>query len=240
MPTASLLAAPGQGDSNALDDIVERLRSDARFDGVLLFGSLAREELSACSDIDLIAVHHGSVPDDVLVGLSPRLSVAFYTPQRLSRLPENSPLFANHLAREGIVLHDRTGALSGTLARVEPVSTTAADRLAALTERRCADVLSDPGFAPSDRLSAAELYALTKQVALLESARRDTYEFDRHRAIKSLGESDPSLRRDIENAAALEPAWLARRCTPPSPVPVALSAALVRSVTRIVEAARSR
>lgn len=238
MPAVSI--APQVGDFTALDDAVQRMRADRRFDGVLLFGSVARGEAGERSDVDLIAVHHGAVPDDILGELSPRISVGFYTPQRLAELPARCPLFANHLAREGVVFHDRSGSLSDVLRQVSPIDAASADRLAALTERRLADVLGDPSFGPADRLSAAELYALSKQSALLESARAGLYEFNRHRAMRWLGEATPQLSADIENVAALEGAWLSNRRTPSPSAPVTLSDAIVNSVVRILRSVRDR
>ena len=222
--------------SFVLEGAVEGLRCDARFDGLLVFGSCARGDDSATSDVDLIAVHRGPPPEDVLDGLSPRVSLAFYTPQRLYELPERSPLFANHLSREGVVVHDRSGVLSDVLSRVTPLDTAAVDRLAVLTGRRCDEVLSDPGFASSDRLSVAELYGLSKQAALIESARLGTYEFNRHRAFDLLGESRPHLCLDIENIAELEPTWLASRRTLCSPKSSTLSADPAHSAARVLRA----
>lgn len=236
---SAMSLVPETSYPKVLSKVVERMGDDRRVDGVLLFGSFARSEASGSSDIDLVVVHHGPVPEDLLdEDLSPRLSIGFYSPARLAELPERCPLFANHLAREGLVFQDRTGVLSGVLRRVNPVSASSADRLAALTERRLADVLDDPSFGPSDRLSAAELYALAKQSALLASARAGLYEFNRHRALLWVGETTPQLRSDVENVSALETAWLSNRHTPKATEPVSVSSSLVSSVVRIVQFAR--
>jgi hypothetical protein len=168
------------------------------------------------------------------------VSVAFYTAERLTGLPDRNPLFANHLAREGIVLHDRSGILSETLRRVEPIGATAAHRLAELTERRFWDVLSDPSFTPSDQLSAAELYALCRQTAFLDSARSGAYEFNRHRAFRLLGDKNPHLRSDVENVKKLEPVWLARRRAHVAHESIPLSIGLTRSVARVLQVLSSR
>jgi len=214
---------------------VGRIRSDNRIDGLLLFGSFARDEADGNSDVDFLVLHRDRAPDDILDDLPSRASVTFYSSQRLAELSNSSPLFANHLAREGIVLQDRFGALSAALSKVEPITDSVADRLARNTASRCDIVLRDPSFGVSDRLSAAELFALSKQAALLAGARSGRYEFNRRRAFADLGESNRRLSSDVDNVLSLEPVWLSsRRASHNSSAPVSLTPEIVESVTRIL------
>lgn len=225
-------------ETDWLNDAIEHVREDNRVEGLLLFGSFARGEARGNSDADLLVLYRDEVPDDLIDGLPSRIAITFYSPKRLGDLPRKSPLFANHLAREGKILQDRRGKLSEAVEGVGPLTDAAADTLAAYTSHRYEAVLADPSFGPNDPLSAAELYALAKQAALLDSARRDTYEFNRHRAFADLEERKPSLKVDIANISGLERIWLAKRGTAPPPsVPASLTLDVVRSVLRIIRSA---
>lgn len=203
--------------------------------GLLLFGSFARGEADRKSDLDLLVLHNGRPPDDLLDGLGPRVSLSFHAETRFDELPGRSPLFANHLAREGVILQDSSGALARTLGRVDALAPAAADRLAARTARRCGVVLRDPSFHASDRLSAAELFALSKQAAFLYGARYGNYEFNRKRAFFELAAASPGLAGDVEGVFGLEPIWLASRRTAPFPSEfVPITTDLVKSVGRIL------
>jgi polymorphic toxin system nucleotidyltransferase-like protein len=221
-----------------LNDAIEHVREDGRVEGLLLFGSFARGEAGGKSDADLLVLYRDEVPDDLIDDLPPQVAITFYSPKRLRDLPRKSPLFANHLAREGKILQDRCGRLAEAVEGVEPLTDAAVNTLAAYTSHRYEAVLADPSFGPEDLLSAAELYALAKQAALLDSARRDTYEFNRHRALADLEESNPGLKTDIANISALEQIWLAKRGTAPPPSdPPSLTLDIVRSVLRVIRTA---
>lgn len=195
----------------AVSQAERRLREDPRCRGIVLFGSAARGDYADHSDVDLLIVHDDLVPEDLLDDLDPRISPSFYDRARLSRLQRQSPLFANHLAREGKVLHDLDGAISRTLADVRDLRCEDANAIALKTQRRLHHVLADPEFKPGDLSSLGELYALAKQSALLVSAERREYEFGRSRAFGELMHTKSFLRKDVEKAQRLEPAWLSMR-----------------------------
>jgi predicted nucleotidyltransferase len=187
------------------------LRADGRTAAILLFGSAAREKVSRTSDIDLLVLHHGSVPEEVFDRINERVSITFYSQERLAALPSNSPLFAIHLAREGRAIWDPDHRFKRALGGVRVLSQADAQKLKTLTSWRLASVQSDPFFDLSDDLTAGQLYALTKQAAMLASALRGDFEFDRHSALTDLGKVHRSFRQDAQTVALLENAWLARR-----------------------------
>lgn len=199
--------------SEMIESSEEILRRDSRCRGVLLFGSGARGSSDRNSDLDLLVLYRHEVPEEVLDLLQPSVSVSFYDEERLRALPRCSPLFAIHLAREGLPLYDPQGAFRETLNSVGPLSREAAAELAAWTRHRLDGVLADPCYSPSDQISASELYALAKQTALLISAERSDFEFDRHRAFADLAGLNRELRGDLEMVSLLEPAWLSARPT---------------------------
>jgi predicted nucleotidyltransferase len=187
------------------------LREDGRTAAILLFGSAARETVSRTSDIDLLVVHHGPVPEEVFDRINEQISISFYSPERLLALPANSPLFAIHLAREGRAIWDPDHRFKNAFGGVRVLSQSDARRLKTLTSWRLTAVLRDPFFDLSDDLSAGQLYALTKQAAMIASALQRDFEFDRHSALSDLAKAHRSLRQDAHAVALLEDAWLARR-----------------------------
>lgn len=76
----------------------KRIRGSAT--GVLLYGSCARGDASAASDLDLLLV----APHRADSGTDGKLSINCYSPKQFA--DAGSTLFGMHLARDGIVLHD--------------------------------------------------------------------------------------------------------------------------------------
>ncbi len=208
---ASTLHGSGLG-SDEIRDSVRSLEVDDRVLALSIFGSVARNESVATSDIDVLIVHDGAVPDDLADQVPDRVSIAFYRPLRLQALPLRSPLFAVHLAREGVVMRDTDELLSRVMKRVRPLNAGTVVRLAVSTRRRYDDLLGQPrGLYLDPHAASAELYALAKQAAMLRAARRGVYEFNRQRALDCafVETALPTAARDQINA--LEESWLAAR-----------------------------
>lgn len=82
--------------------------------GVLLYGSWARRDAGALSDLDLLILSNfrkGTRTSD-------RVSVAFYTPVQLR--DAHRTLYGMHLARDGVILHDGAGELASILSTFSP------------------------------------------------------------------------------------------------------------------------
>lgn len=226
--------------SELIHDAAAALREDGRTQAILLFGSAARHEAARTSDVDLLVLHRDSVPEEVLDQIDARVSISFYRQDRLDALPSRSPLFAIHLAREGQAIWDPDDLFRRALGSVGPLAPGDVKKLKVLTSWRLASVLRDPFFEASDDLSAGQLYALTKQAAMLASASQGRFEFNRHHALDALAGVDRSLRNDARAAALLEGAWLARRhphtprWRPAEAVEAKADVAAARVIARIV------
>lgn len=86
--------------------------------GVLLYGSWARRQSGAFSDLDLLLL------SDVRAGTrkSDRVSVTFYSSAQLGDACRT--LYGMHLARDGVILHDDTGELARILSTFSPPDST--------------------------------------------------------------------------------------------------------------------
>lgn len=82
--------------------------------GVLIYGSRARRDAGALSDLDLLIL------SDVRAGTrtAGKVSVAFYSSTQLKGAWRT--LYGTHLARDGIILHDSEGELAGILSTFSP------------------------------------------------------------------------------------------------------------------------
>lgn len=214
--------------------------SDDRVHGVLVFGSVARREAGPDSDVDVLVVHVGAMPDDLADLVPDNVSIAFYTPKRLRALPQRSPLFAIHLALEGIVLHDRAEELTWLFRCVKPLDTQTLSRLARGTKRRLDELLGQPrGLYLDPHAAGAELFALAKQGAMLLAAADATYEFNRHRALNRAYEHAELAVADRDHINGLESLWQAARRGDDDPDACvdleAASAAVYRLLAALVE-----
>lgn len=84
------------------------------FAGLLLYGSWARGDAGAESDLDVLAVDFSGV----VPSRSGRVSVAMYDGAELRDL--SGTLFGYHLSRDGAILLDRDGRLARVLAEIVP------------------------------------------------------------------------------------------------------------------------
>jgi predicted nucleotidyltransferase len=76
---------------------------------VVLFGSFARDQFTAASDVDLLVVYKGRErPDAYKIVMDnvrlPRLEPRIYTEQQFDHLMAESPKFAEVLRKEGITI----------------------------------------------------------------------------------------------------------------------------------------
>lgn len=100
------------------DDIITQVpQIPESVSGLLLYGSRARRDAVASSDLDLLALVPTQLPS---INIGP-VSLSFYTAQQLAT--GISSLFGAHLKRDGVVLHDDGGELTALLDRMGEVDT---------------------------------------------------------------------------------------------------------------------
>jgi len=199
--------------------------------GIAVFGSYARGDYTPASDLDLLVIHAGRAPEEILDGLDPRVSVVFYTAERFARLPLVSPLFNLHLVTEAAILDDSHGLIGSNLGSVAGFAREDVARVAASSQRRMRDIVNLP---PRRRLSG-ELYAVAKQSAMLLSAAHGSPTFNRAQAFEQLEQLAPQLSDDVRTAIRLETHWLSLRARY-TQAAVSASASELEAVRRIVEA----
>ncbi|MFL7807214.1 MAG: nucleotidyltransferase domain-containing protein [Anaerolineae bacterium] len=97
-----------------LDRYLDLLIEHVAPEKVILFGSLAQDEVRAWSDIDLIVVTVTAArfldrSKEILQLLQPRvgLDVLVYTPEELHRLCRERPFFREEILEKGKVLYER-------------------------------------------------------------------------------------------------------------------------------------
>jgi hypothetical protein len=181
---------------------------------IAIFGSVARREADRRSDLDVLVVHEGVLPDELLDAIPDHVSIASYSPVRLEAMPDRSPLFSVHMAQESAIVSDPTGRLTTVLARVSPLDKETVRRLLTATRRRLHELMDQPrGLYLDPQSSSAELYALAKQAAMLLCAADGHYEFNRRRALRHAYERASIPIADRHRISGLEDLWQAARCS---------------------------
>ena len=90
--------------------LIEHLKPEQ----ILLFGSLANQNLNEWSDIDLVVIHHTKLPffertKQALKLIHPKVGVdlLIYTPEEFSRLSKERRFFQDEIMAKGTVLYAR-------------------------------------------------------------------------------------------------------------------------------------
>ncbi|MBW0291239.1 MULTISPECIES: nucleotidyltransferase domain-containing protein [Rhodococcus] len=99
-------------DDMLIEQVCTRVQGNAI--GVLLYGSWARGDASATSDLDLLVMSQFRADS----GMEGKLSLSAYTPTQLA--DARATLFGMHLARDGIALHDTEGRMAEILSTFTP------------------------------------------------------------------------------------------------------------------------
>lgn len=184
------------------------LRSCTSVDAAVLYGSVARGDAEAYSDIDLLIVCDENlkaiVYDDVRSKLSPylkRLSLCVYGHKELRFLARVGSLFLLHLNREGRILFDRSGVLDHILSSFEPKSSYDEDFSQSIE-------LIEPlktaiSGAPNNLHRLAYVYSLFRVYGVYLLARDRIFEFSKTRMTTMLVEKYPSLSGNIVELSRL-------------------------------------
>ncbi len=102
-------------DAPVLAEIVRRIVEVAQPDQIILFGSAARDEMTANSDIDLLVVksgpiHRGHLTEEIymnFLGVRQAVDVVVVTPEDIERYRNTSCLVIEPALREGKVIYER-------------------------------------------------------------------------------------------------------------------------------------
>lgn len=108
-----ILPRPG-----ALDDLVRRIVDAVQPRKIILFGSAARRQMKASSDIDLLVVkagdyHHIEVAQQIYAALGRRdfaVDISVATPEEMERYGDEYSLVLYAAVHEGKVLYDAEAA----------------------------------------------------------------------------------------------------------------------------------
>jgi predicted nucleotidyltransferase len=218
--------------------IADRLATTGTARGILLFGSVARCDASTGSDIDLLVI-----PADESITPIPALPAAVSLIHRseseVDALFADGWLFAEHLRREGRVLHDPGRYFERRFARPIPLDT--AVKIGLQHERRrLAPYLDLMRFDGDFLFLLGRLHSIGKSLAMLRLAAAGAPVFARDRALEECASLDPALRTAVTIIRSLSP--FAEHVARGTPLPSALdpteerAAASLQAVFGLLEA----
>jgi Nucleotidyltransferase domain len=174
-----------------------RMLRNSATDSVMLFGSAARGELNAESDIDILVIRAGSAlgPVAIWAELPTSSSPLIRTPSWLRTVAAGGQLFALHLQREGRVLRDPTGVLA--MFRRTPISVPFDQHIRSVRQSSSVLHASDLDTATGSAMSVARY--LLRTAVFLRCARNGTPTFSHYQAAMMLREPEVTvlLSRDV-------------------------------------------
>lgn len=177
--------------------------------GVALFGSVARGDAVASSDIDLIVLGTSEELTSSALRrcLSPSLSgvdisVRYHTPASLETYLAHWSRFGAHLRIEGRILYDMNGDLSRILTAERPIET---KYEFAAQERHLARYAHADRFGGRFLFPLAHLYRIGRTAAFAAIAKEGRLEFDRRQAFEIAADLYPDLSEEFATIAALAP-----------------------------------
>ena len=177
--------------------------------GILLFGSVAREQAKVGSDVDLLVLgDDDELSPSKLRQRLPRslskasISLTYHTSTTLRNYLHQWTRFGFHLRKEGIILYDAHGELRDILSVDIPVSL--APELHA-QERYLANYDHPERFGGRFLFPLAHVYRIGRATVFAALAHDGKLEFDRETAFNALADAHPDLREDIKAIEILAP-----------------------------------
>jgi predicted nucleotidyltransferase len=200
---------------NVAEDLAGEFRRVDGVEAVVLFGSTARGDACRDSDVDLLVLMSaGSDPYGVrrlcTEVRAQKVSLVLHTRRSFESLKGQDWLFVKHLRDEGMTLWDT----AGEFAERSCVSFPGQPSVIAEIQRGARDVarLSDVERYGDDFLFAlANVYGLSKRVAMLANARTGVNVFNREEAISACGELYPDAAADLGQLRLLAPFYAQTR-----------------------------
>lgn len=194
--------------SHARPLLTEILYEFPAIEAAALYGSVARGDAEAHSDIDLLVLCNGASKKAVFNEVKPalshefhRLSLTLYSRREFKFLDRAGSLFLLHLKRESIILFDRNGFLSTLLSRFQPKQSYRADfhESLALLDPLQAKVKNSPN--EFHRLSY--VYSLFRVFGVYLLAEKEIYEFSKSHMAAHLTREYPHLCNAIAALSGL-------------------------------------
>jgi predicted nucleotidyltransferase len=196
---------------NRAEEVTEDLVSEfPQIRGVCLFGSVARGDDDARSDIDLFVVGEDPklTPSMIrrrlhLKGAQPKVSIIYHTPKTFDRYVQTGSRFLVHLQLEGKVLYDASGKLR-EIQRQPPLSTSIRPEVEGQLKRL--KIYEDPArFNGNFLFPLAHIFAIGKAIVMAILAENEVYEFNREAALDAFAARFPSACKDIDTLRRLAP-----------------------------------
>ncbi len=205
----------------------ELVRQLPAIEGVFVFGSVARGDETAWSDIDLLIVGTDSklTPTRVLAKLPPnlrnrRLSLLYYTVGELERLLEAGSSFMAHLRSQGRILIDTHGVMERMM-RASFSLTPSLDDDLNIELDRLKSLENLKQFNGNFLFGLSQLYAIGKSVVMLRLLEEGHPEFSRDKAFDAFRRNHPELQAEVQRIQELRPFYslVTRRRPEPLPFP---------------------
>jgi predicted nucleotidyltransferase len=100
-------------DQQILDEIIHRIVEVAHPDKIILFGSAARDQMDANSDVDLLVIkggnfHRGRLTEEIymnLFGVGQAVDIVVVTPEDVERYRDSMALIIRPALEEGKVVY---------------------------------------------------------------------------------------------------------------------------------------
>jgi predicted nucleotidyltransferase len=180
---------------------------------VCVFGSTARRQRADGSDLDLLVVVDDSTnaPElrkqmsSIRTQLEKTAQLTVVSEGRIRNHFQKRTVFAAHLTREGRVLWDDSGVLTGLMDQ-HPRDIPVLESSKGLG--RQLRIYEDLDWCNGHYLFClADLYAIGRSAAMLILARQAIFEFDREQVFGCLATVRPALEDDIRKVRELRPFW---------------------------------
>lgn len=195
-------------------------------EAVCLFGSAARGDVHPASDIDLLVLgSDAELSPAALIARLPaqlrevRLSLLYYSRNEFRKMLATGSPFAEHLRREALVLHDRTGALTTLLKHSDSDTDTNVERelRTRLAQLRIYGDLQP--FRGNFLFVLSHLYSIGKSIVMLALVAEGAPEFNREVAFAKFIERHPDMASEVAMVSSLRPFHLlvTRRSSEPLP-----------------------
>jgi len=195
---------------NLTRTLSETLAEHPDVEAAALYGSVARGDVEAHSDIDVLVFCRRSrklpIHDYLstqLRYLGNRLSLVIYSEKEMQFLSAAKSLFLLHLSREANILFDKDGYFGNLLTTFTPKHSYKEDFVKSIT---LVDPLRSQVFgAPNQLHRLSYIYSLFRVFGVYLLAEGGIYEFSKDRMAKQLSVDFPSLVDEIHSLSMLRP-----------------------------------